>query len=214
LQASQFRIHSGNQQTGQVDQTLPQPLVVKLTDTLGRAPLPASVKFTVVAGGGQVIGPSTVTSDSNGLAQVRWQLGLVPQINLLQAKAVDFDLPAVTFLATGVDSSTAVDEHADRLPKQFALWQNSPNPFNPETTIRFDLANASEVSLTIFDLNGRLVKLLTQSYLSAGTHISLWNGRDEQGKAIDSGVYFYLLRARNVHSGEEVTASRKLILMK
>jgi hypothetical protein len=71
-----------------------------------------------------------------------------------------------------------------------------PNPFNPQTTIAFDLPRAMEVSLDIFDLQGRLVRsLLHENPYVAGRHQQVWNGRDAEGQATASGVYFFRFKA-------------------
>ena len=71
-----------------------------------------------------------------------------------------------------------------------------PNPFNPQTTIAFELPRAMEVSLDIFDLQGRLVRSLLQSSPhTPGRHEQVWDGRDTEGKATASGVYFYKFTA-------------------
>lgn len=76
------------------------------------------------------------------------------------------------------------------------LAQNSPNPFNPSTTISFELASPREVSLGVFDLAGRLVKtLISGEWRDTGRHFAEWNGRDAAGQPAAAGVYFYRLQA-------------------
>lgn len=75
-----------------------------------------------------------------------------------------------------------------------ALHQNRPNPFNPATTIRFDLAAPGRVSLHIFDAAGRLVCRLQEGWLDAGEHSTLWHGRDDGGREMASGVYWCRLK--------------------
>ena len=71
-----------------------------------------------------------------------------------------------------------------------------PNPFNPSTTIAFDLPRAMEVSLDIYDLQGRLVRrLLDESPYVTGSHKQVWDGRDGGGQTTASGVYFFRLEA-------------------
>ncbi|NUM66044.1 right-handed parallel beta-helix repeat-containing protein [candidate division KSB1 bacterium] len=76
-----------------------------------------------------------------------------------------------------------------------ALHPNHPNPFNPETRIRFDLRREQQVELRIFDLSGRLVRRLLSGFYSAGEHVVRWDGRDESGTPAASGIYFAELRA-------------------
>jgi hypothetical protein len=81
------------------------------------------------------------------------------------------------------------------LPSAVALGQNYPNPFNPLTTIRFDLPKAGRVRLDIYSVSGRLVTNLLDEKWEAGRHEVTWNGKDDKGLAVASGVYFYRLTA-------------------
>ncbi len=94
-------------------------------------------------------------------------------------------------------------------PTVLSLAQNHPNPFNPSTTIRFALPQAAPVDLSIFDLEGRTVRtLLSSARLEAGEHRQHWQGRDDEGRVLPSGIYFCELRV-----GEE-RLLRKLTLLK
>jgi hypothetical protein len=88
------------------------------------------------------------------------------------------------------------------------LSQNQPNPFNPTTTIRFVLPVREDVTLTIHDASGHLVRTLLNEVQSYGTHEVTWDGRDENGATMGSGVYFYRLRAG------KLTESKKMVLLK
>ncbi len=94
------------------------------------------------------------------------------------------------------------------LPDGFTLYQNYPSPFNPITHIEFSLSAASDVRLMVYDLLGREVNTLIDSPLEAGRHTVSWNGRDQQGRLVSSGVYFYRLKT------EDSEQTRKMILMK
>jgi len=94
-------------------------------------------------------------------------------------------------------------------PSAFALLQNYPNPFNPSTTIRFSVSQGGSAMLEIYDLTGRHVRTLLSGEVSAGTHSVQWDGRDERGSSVGSGVYFYRLRL-----GSKLESSRKMILMR
>lgn len=93
-------------------------------------------------------------------------------------------------------------------PMTFALMQNSPNPFNPVTKIAFDLPKTSKVLLRIFDTRGHLVRTLVNETMAAGHQSSVWNGVDERGARVHSGVYYYLIEA------DGFTATRKMTLLK
>jgi hypothetical protein len=118
--------------------------------------------------------------------------------------AVDFSgnesPPALAGSVTGVENTAT--------PKRVTLGQNAPNPFNPSTTITIGLPAASPVRLSIFDVNGRLVRTLADATVPAGFRSFVWHGRDDKGNRVGSGVYFYRLEA----AGETIT--RKMVLLK
>ena len=90
------------------------------------------------------------------------------------------------------DVSTAGDEG---VPVVTALEGAAPNPFNPATTIRFGLASSAMVRLTVYDLAGRRVATLLDEPREAGRHGATWDGRDDKGRLLASGVYFCRLDA-------------------
>ena len=94
------------------------------------------------------------------------------------------------------------------IPQDFALGANYPNPFNPETTIGYQLPGAAQVYLEIYDVLGQKVRTLVQQVEPAGYHSAMWDGRDEGGSALAGGMYFYRLQAG------EFTQTRKLLLVK
>ncbi len=91
------------------------------------------------------------------------------------------------------------------LPEEFQLHQNYPNPFNPSTRIRFDLPQAMEVKLTIFNTLGEEVATLVRQYHEAGTHEVEWNGRLRSGTRASSGVYLYRLEGKGLHFVRKMT---------
>lgn len=82
-------------------------------------------------------------------------------------------------------------------PVTTQLFQNYPNPFNPVTFIKYDLAEDSRVRMDIYNVKGQLVKTLLNQEMSAGTHSVTWDGKDEGGRAVSSGVYFYRMSLPN-----------------
>jgi hypothetical protein len=80
------------------------------------------------------------------------------------------------------------------LPNRFLLFQNYPNPFNPETEIRFELPEATHVVVRIFNIRGREIRRLVDATYGAGYHSLLWEGMDNQGNPVSSGVYLYQLK--------------------
>jgi hypothetical protein len=95
-------------------------------------------------------------------------------------------------------------------PVTFAdrLYQNVPNPFNPTTTIRFELASAANVQLTVYDVRGHNIRTLLDGYHTAGLHISIWDGLSDTGEQVSSGVYFYKLKTAGF------VKTRKMVLLK
>ncbi len=91
----------------------------------------------------------------------------------------------------GVDDGTDLAT----IPDEYQLYQNYPNPFNPTTTIAFGLPQAGKIQLQIFDLRGRLIRTLAADYFAAGNHRLQWNGRNEYGNEVASGIYLYRLVA-------------------
>ena len=104
------------------------------------------------------------------------------------------------------------DTTSTNIPKSFALFQNFPNPFNSETTIRYQVTEESRVSLTIYNILGEEVKRLVDEKKPAGTHSMRWDGRDRYGKKVSSGIYIY--RTEAVGLSGRFVQTRKMILMK
>jgi hypothetical protein len=118
-----------------------------------------------------------------------------------------------------MDVSTLVEgARAANLPVQYALLQNYPNPFrsgaasrfagNPETVIPFQLPEAGNVELRIYNMLGQEVRMLIDGRMSAGLHQVAWPGNDETGRRLESGAYFIRLRAGGV------TLTRKIMLLR
>ena len=113
----------------------------------------------------------------------------------------DFILP-ITLVVEYVNAEHVV------LPLLTDLIGNYPNPFNPETNITYSVKETGKVTLEIYNLRGQLVKTLVDDVNEAGDHIVAWNGTNEVGKSVSSGVYFY-----KMYSGK-YTSTKKMILMK
>jgi len=102
-----------------------------------------------------------------------------------------------------------VDIEDDIIPDiTTSLSQNYPNPFNPETKINFNLHEDKNIEINIYNIKGQKVKQLVNDYLLAGHYSVVWNGKDDSGKSVTSGVYFYKMKSGN-YSG-----TKKMILMK
>ena len=94
------------------------------------------------------------------------------------------------------------------LPKSFALSQNYPNPFNPSTTVDYQVAERSHVSLKVYDVRGRLVRTLVNGVKDAGNYSIQWDGTDTSGQQISSGIYLYTLETDNFRS------TKKMVVLK
>ena len=108
---------------------------------------------------------------------------------------------------------TLMIAEAQQVPEKTTLLPNYPNPFNPETWIPYQLAQPADIKLTIYDINGRVVRALDLGHQAAGTYQSRsraahWDGKNAQSEAVASGVYFYTLKAG------DFTATRKMLIRK
>jgi len=115
------------------------------------------------------------------------------------------------YLPTGVGDGTGNSGGGSRLPRGFLLKQNYPNPFNPSTTIQFDVEPRNEhgeVDLSVYDVRGRVVRTLVSSPIEDGHHEIHWDGTDDRGEQLPSGIYVYRLKV----GGE--SSARKMLLVR
>jgi len=94
------------------------------------------------------------------------------------------------------------------LPNKIYLYQNHPNPFNPVTTLRYNLPEDALVDIIIYDLMGRIVNNLVSSQQNAGYKSIQWNATNNTGQPVSAGLYFYTIQAG------EFTQTKKMILLK
>ncbi len=114
------------------------------------------------------------------------------------------------FIIDDVTLSILTDVNDDNpiVPHKHHLYNNYPNPFNPTTTIAYELDKASDVAITIYNLSGQRVKTVLSQFQGVGRHEAVWDGRNDAGVSLPSGVYLYSLRA----GGNTLT--KKMVLMK
>lgn len=105
---------------------------------------------------------------------------------------------SLIFSVTGIDTPAP-------LPRETALLGAYPNPFNSSTTIRFSLLTASDVVITIYNVTGQLMRAFRLDNAPAGDGSVVWNGTDESGSAVSSGVYFYRMEAGDFRASSRVT---------
>jgi hypothetical protein len=114
-------------------------------------------------------------------------------------------------ISNSIDASRSVLFETDPLEMpaaRLALHQNFPNPFNPSTSIRYELPVKTVVMVEIYDVSGGRVARLVDGEEDRGPHVAEWRGLDDRGRPVASGVYFYRLRA-----GKE-TISKKMVLLR
>jgi len=144
---------------------------------------------------------ATVPAGSTQYDDTGGQSGHWYRLAAVDASAASSGFSVAVQTDVGVDSPLPT-------PQRFALHPNHPNPFNPSTTLRFDLVQASNVRLEVLDAGGRSVRVLASGWRDAGTHSVGWDGRDGSGHSVASGVYWSRLVA-----GPAV-ATRKMILVR
>jgi hypothetical protein len=153
---------------------------------------------TTTPGGSDIV---TISVDAAGLTSGTYSCTLTVASN-------DPNDPTVSIpMELNVGPTSIGDDVAGRI-NNFQLYQNYPNPFNPSTEIRYQLAFAREVQLTIYNSLGQQVRQLINEPQSAGEKRIEWNGLDDSGKAVSSGVYLYQLRAG------QFSSVKKMVLMR
>jgi len=137
---------------------------------------------------------------------------------MLSSATVKFSVVAIegtdTIKVTGGDRVVYVNRYeylstnSSAIPTKFALYENYPNPFNPTTTLRFDLPEVSDVSLVIYNMLGQKVRTFNMKSISAGTHSIKWNATNDLGESVSAGVYLYQFQAKGF------VKNRKMVLLK
>jgi hypothetical protein len=107
-----------------------------------------------------------------------------------------------------IGSPVGIGDDSDIIPKEFFLSQNYPNPFNPLTSIEYGLPASARVRIDIFNILGQNVRTLVDEYQLAGYKRVIWDGKDRNGRAVSSGVYFYSIKAADKQ------ATKKMVLLK
>ena len=99
-------------------------------------------------------------------------------------------------------------EEKENIPLSYAMSQNYPNPFNPTTTISYQLPKAANVSILVYNTMGQKIRTLVNENKNPGTHNVIWDGRDDSGLQVSSGIYIYRIQAA------DFIESRKMLLVK
>lgn len=160
--------------------------------------------------------PIFVISDTSMIPAVSMKIRLNANVNLDNPGGfplADDDTLIVDFAQLVTDVTVPDPQRDMQVPRTFSLEQSYPNPFNASesdhsTIIRYQLQRTSDVSLTIYNILGQVVRRLVRSTQNAGDHFVRWNGRDEAGVTVPSGIYLYQLRTN------DVIQTRKLIVIR
>ena len=202
----------GEDQEGTAGELLAEPFVVLVSDKDGAAMAGVAVTFAVTAGGG-TFWATTDTTNATGRARTWLTLGSELGTNTVEATVEG--LESVTFTATGQEDPLAslLDAFLGRgkrmaLSDSPQLAQNAPNPFNSQTVLSYFLPIAGPAHLAVFSLTGQRVAVLHQGQQQAGYHRLRWNGRDDAGRPVASGIYLYRLVT------DEGILTRKLTLLR
>lgn len=121
--------------------------------------------------------------------------------------------PAIANIYSGGLVPTSVEEIAPGIPQEFALNQNYPNPFNPTTTIQFSVAQSAMTDISVFDVLGKKVATLAAEVMKPGYYKVTWDGMNNVGNSVASGVYFVRMSAQ-AENGTGFSAMRKLLFVK
>ena len=156
----------------------------------------ASGSFTIVLPEGAVADVS-----ASGIVAARQQDGVleVAFARVPSDDAVLFEISGLTCCGPAMvagalnEGLIALSEGVVSTPATLSLSQNSPNPFNPTTTLRFSMPGASDVHLAVYNTAGQLVRTLVDGNVAAGEHSVAWDGRDASGRDVASGIYIYRL---------------------
>ena len=185
----------GDSQEGTASILLDEPFVVLVSDEDGAAMAGVVVSFAVTAGGG-TLSAATATTAANGRAATRLTLGSEPGTNTVSATVEGLE-PRI-FTATGQESPfvSLFDTFLGggklvALPDSPQLAQNAPNPFNSQTVLAYFLPAPGPTHVEVFALNGQRVAVLQQGLQQEGYHRLRWNGRDDAGRPVASGMYLY-----------------------
>jgi N-acetylneuraminic acid mutarotase len=163
--------------------------------------------------------------EKNSLDEVQftWSLIFWAQVNIiLPVPGDEFTFRTLKSLTsddvyefrTTLPTSVA-DENYEAIPRDVTLYPNYPNPFNPSTTITYFLSKTEKVRIVVYNLLGQEVCTLVDKKKPAGFHELLWDGKDDYGHRVASGVYLYRLEAKgpSTGSGQSIVQTRKMVLL-
>jgi len=204
---------------------LGEPIRVNLTALyMGLVPF-TDATVVVTDANGDTVGTTLMTNAEDGTAKICFTLNAIlasglkqyqnpltitafKEVNdLLLTDEITQDITSSTSLTLIITDpkKTLVEAGEVAVPTEFALTQNYPNPFNPETHIAYQLPNACNVTLKIYNVTGQLIRTLVDEYQTPGYQIQIWNGMDDFGNGVSSGVYYYVMEAENFRDVKRMT---------
>ena len=154
-----------------------------------------------------------ITDTTTGISGYEYAV-LMTNLNLLRwnmdyfIEASDEEFTVISEEGKFVVENTSLSIEGDIIPEVFALHQNYPNPFNPVTSLRYDLPEDELVNITVYDMMGRVVKMLVNSSQTAGYKSIQWNATNDRNEPVSAGLYLY-----TIQSGE-FRQTRKMVLLK
>jgi len=129
-------------------------------------------------------------------------------VNLKDGTKVIYNVTEISRIDFSGITSIEDGQRITNIIKSFKLLQNYPNPFNPSTSIEYEIPKSGGVEISIYDLNGRLVKTLVQENQQQGRHQVIWDGLDKSNQKVVSSFYIYSIKFDNT------TLSKKMVLIK
>jgi hypothetical protein len=160
-----------------------------------------SVKLPLGSAGASVLG--IIAHRNNGLASIADGFALADTFKVEASGNTN----SITVIVKNIIDADVDSDISEVIPQTFALFQNYPNPFNPETEIKYQLPKSCEVKLTVYNMMGQQIATLYEGKQNAGTYTAKWNGMNDLGQKVSSGVYIYKLRAA------EYTKSTKMLFI-
>ena len=187
MQINQFIYAAGNIKTGWNTITVQPDNPIYLTSS----PFYIAIQETNAS--------SAVGLDQDTVSSSLTQIGKDAPWNKLQAGNL--------MIRAILDGNTDVETVLTPAPQRLTV-NNYPNPFNPETTIKMSIPKATDINLSVYNLKGQLVKTIVDDFLTAGDHSYVWDGKDQNGTNVSSGIYFYKVES------DSQTINKRMILLK
>jgi hypothetical protein len=148
-----------------------------------------------------------ISAGSGSIAKLNFEGSVSPKLSSAVIKRQDgeISLEGIALLGEKSNKINFSTSSTPVLPSNFSLSQNYPNPFNPETNISYTLPEAANVRLVIFNILGQKVKTLVNEKQAAGYQTVKWDGTDDIGNHVGSGIYFYKITAGNYSDSKKMT---------